>query len=135
MPGPVTIELGTPSPRSSFEEIQPPAGYSQPSYLHSHPHGAGWSTDAPVEELPMHYIADEKARRRIVRPAGPGSSPLTSTHDFNGHSLNDGGLGDGGDAYHDGYYRRDDGISNLNIPLPLAHSECRDIPSGVQSRV
>jgi hypothetical protein len=27
----------------------------------------------------MHYVTDEKARRRIVRPVGPGSSPLTGT--------------------------------------------------------
>lgn len=69
MPGPVAVEIGTPSSRSSFEEIQ------HPSYSN---HGHGWTSNPPpIEELPMHYVTDEKARRRIVRPVGPGSTPLT----------------------------------------------------------
>lgn len=65
MPGPVAVDLGTPSPRSSFEEINYP------------------TTSAPTawpvqEELPLHYMSEDKARRRI-RPTGPGGPHIHET--------------------------------------------------------
>ncbi|KAG8770605.1 Protein O-mannosyltransferase 2, partial [Serendipita sp. 398] len=105
MPGPVAVDLGTPSPRSSFEEIQHPS-YAAHSYVSDHPHNqhhgnpSSWSSNPPIEELPMHYITDEKARRRIIRPVGPGSSPLTSPHEPPPNSIH-GVLGDGGEEVDD----------------------------------
>ncbi|KAG8846408.1 Protein O-mannosyltransferase 2 [Serendipita sp. 411] len=105
MPGPVAVDLGTSSPRSSFEEIQHPS-YAAHSYVSDHPHNqhhgnpSSWSSNPPIEELPMHYITDEKARRRIIRPVGPGSSPLTSPHEPPPNSIH-GVLGDGGEEVDD----------------------------------
>lgn len=108
MPGPVAVDIGTPSPRSSFEEIHHPS-YS--TTAPSNPGPSSWSSYPAVEELPMHYITDDKARRRIIRPfggLGPGSSsPLTTNNEPMPipHSLND-GLGDGS---HTGMGEDDDG--------------------------
>ncbi|TFY64691.1 hypothetical protein EVJ58_g2453 [Rhodofomes roseus] len=67
-PSQVVIHVGTPperSPRSSsdFEEIQYPINQS-PS----------WATrSAREEELPLHYMSEETARRRVLRgPSGNG---------------------------------------------------------------
>jgi dolichyl-phosphate-mannose-protein mannosyltransferase len=120
MPGPVAVELGTPSPRSSFEEIQRPS-YSNTGHPH---HGHGWTSKPPVEELPMHYITDDKARRRIVRPVGPGSSPLTST-DSNpftpySHEVDD----EGNPVYHNHGDRDeyDDGGKEVYGKIRVAHA-------------
>ncbi|KAH9930672.1 glycosyltransferase family 39 protein [Fomitopsis serialis] len=68
-PSQIVIHVGTPpehSPRSSsdFEEIQYPVNQS-PS----------WSTrSAREEELPLHYMSEETARRRVLRgPSGNGT--------------------------------------------------------------
>lgn len=69
-PSQVALDLGPPfddDPRSSddFEEIPHPASqnayWSQPS-----------TTRARDEELPLHYMSEEKARRRVTR--GPGGN-------------------------------------------------------------
>lgn len=110
MPGPVAVDIGTPSPRSSFEEIHHPPYSTATSALNQDP-ASSWSSYPPVEELPMHYISDDKARRRIIRPLGglgPGSSsPLTTSNEPIPipHSFND-GLGNG---MHSGNAEDDDG--------------------------
>ncbi|EPS95451.1 hypothetical protein FOMPIDRAFT_71065 [Fomitopsis schrenkii] len=72
-PSQVVIHVGTPpeqSPRSSsdFEEISYPIQQS-PS----------WARSAREEELPLHYMSEETARRRVLRgPSGNGTQPEPS---------------------------------------------------------
>ena len=72
-PSQVVIHVGTPpeqSPRSSsdFEEISYP--------VHQSP---SWARSAREEELPLHYMSEETARRRVLRgPSGNGPQPEPS---------------------------------------------------------
>ena len=73
----VVLELGTPPgspPRTSsdFEEISYP-----PSY-----HSTRRSTVRQEEELPLHYMNEDKARRRVVRGPGGTISPVGDTQPY-----------------------------------------------------
>lgn len=60
-PAQVAVDLGVPSSRrssSDFEDLGYPQQYQSPStYGRAH----------REEELPLHYMQEEKARRRVVR--------------------------------------------------------------------
>ena len=73
----VVLELGTPpgSPTrtsSDFEEISYP-----PSY-----HSTRRPTARQEEELPLHYMTEDKARRRVVRGPGGTVSPMSDTYPY-----------------------------------------------------
>ena len=79
-PPAVTVDFGAPDSdtrsSSDFEEISYPLNHNWPAYHNE-------------EELPLHYMSEEKARRRTAR--GPGSA-----QDF-GSPANDGYVYDGYD--------------------------------------
>jgi dolichyl-phosphate-mannose-protein mannosyltransferase len=89
-PAQVALDLGTPpgSARTSsdFEEINYPP--TQRTKAPTPP------SDYRQEELPLHYMTEDSARRRVVRTnAGAGAS--------NGHSYDYGSVPEKGSAYDD----------------------------------
>ncbi|KAI0819094.1 glycosyltransferase family 39 protein [Irpex lacteus] len=74
VPDSISLDFGTPevSPRTSsdFEEIPYPQ-YTQAS----HQHQTGWAAQPRrEEELPLHYMNEETARRRVHASRGPAST-------------------------------------------------------------
>lgn len=74
VPDSISLDFGTPevSPRTSsdFEEIPYPQ-YTQAS----HHHQTGWAAQPRrEEELPLHYMNEETARRRVHASRGPAST-------------------------------------------------------------
>ena len=62
-PAEVAVDFGTTDPDASFDFEHVP----YPTTHHHH-----WSLSNREEELPLHYMSEEKARRRVVKgPAGP----------------------------------------------------------------
>ncbi|KAF8889886.1 glycosyltransferase family 39 protein [Infundibulicybe gibba] len=76
-PSAVAVDFGAdPEPRSSseFEEIPYPSNH--------------WVPPQQEEELPLHYMSEEKARRRVVR--GPsGNEDLFEKHQYPPHNYDD----------------------------------------------
>lgn len=88
----ISLNFGTPegSPRTSseFEEI------SYPHTTTTSPAHAAWTAAAApprekAEELPLHYMSEETARRRVTRT--PGGNGVYSTHDDGPEEYDDGG--------------------------------------------
>jgi len=62
-PAEVAVDFGTTDPDASFDFEHVP----YPTNHHHH-----WSLSNREEELPLHYMSEEKARRRVVKgPTGP----------------------------------------------------------------
>lgn len=99
-PSEIALNFGTPpggnSPRTSsdFEEISYPSVSTTP--VPQHDLSQNWSTRQ--EELPLHYMSEETARRRFAgRPA-----PLEGTFVGEGQGLNEKDEGYGPTPYDDG---------------------------------
>ena len=74
VPDSISLDFGTPevSPRTSsdFEEINYPQAATAGQHAYS-----GWSApQRREEELPLHYMNEETARRRVHSSRGPASS-------------------------------------------------------------
>ena len=72
-PPEVSLDLGTPpeSPTrisSDFEEVPYPPDH--------------WAASNREEELPLHYMNEEKARRRVVKGPGSAASPRGQQIDY-----------------------------------------------------
>jgi dolichyl-phosphate-mannose-protein mannosyltransferase len=89
-PPAITVDFGAPDSdtrsSSEFEEISYPPNYDWPASHHE-------------DELPLHYMTEEKARRRVVR--GPGTA---------------GTFGPANDGFGPGGYADDEGKDVYNKP-------------------
>ncbi|CAA7271132.1 unnamed protein product [Cyclocybe aegerita] len=75
-PSAVAVDFGSTDPDSDFEQVPYPSNY--PSNHHNH-----YSRE---EELPLHYMSEEKARRRVKVPAAPaGISGYEPHSEVKGH--------------------------------------------------
>lgn len=75
----ISLNFGTPevSPRTSseFEEVHYPHPHPHPHTTTTDAHAQGWpAPPREREELPLHYMGEETARRRVTRtPGGNGA--------------------------------------------------------------
>jgi dolichyl-phosphate-mannose-protein mannosyltransferase len=106
-PPAITVDFGAPDSdtptrsSSEFEEI-------------SYPPNHNWSASHNEEELPLHYMTEEKARRRVVR--GPGTAGVFG-------SATDGVYGDYDDEGKDVYNKPrhvQNRIGSGRLPQPLS---------------
>ncbi|KAJ7284717.1 glycosyltransferase family 39 protein [Mycena rebaudengoi] len=76
--GAVAVDFGP----SDDEPSRTSDDFEQVPYPHTH-----WSASHHEEELPLYSMNEEKARRRVPKPAGP-LEPVAD-HDHNGHEMYD----------------------------------------------
>ena len=77
--GQVALDLGPPfedGARSSsdFEEIPHPTQHTA-YWQAQHPHPPAHRDSPREDELPIHYMSEDKARRRVARGPGPATGP------------------------------------------------------------
>ena len=102
-PPAITVDFDSDTPRSSsdFEEISYPSSYN-------------WSAPHNEEELPLHYMSEEKARRRVVR--GPGAPGVFGANEGVGHGAYD---DEGKDVYSKPRHIQNR-LGSGRLPQPLA---------------
>ena len=76
-PAEVAVDFGATDPDGSFD-------FEHVPYPEDHHHHHHWSLSNREEELPLHYMSEEKARRRMVKvpvgPAGMGGEDHAHSH-------------------------------------------------------